>query len=233
MNKFLTISSWFCIPEQNMLKYELLSRSSCFYLKSKNHNAKKKYTFVSCCHVTHPFKFPKLYTQDWLNYVNEEHIKTIVEIRDENGFISNEFSVENFYIKDEKLDLVLFNLENENEFDFYENPTILSDFKNLEIGKEIEIQGFEQIDENNMISKNVNGVINIIEKDRIFAKTEKILGMGMCGGPIFLKNSDICIGMVEGIVSKVNNDEENELKDHLAFIPSASIHNLLNKFLIE
>ena len=80
MNKLLKhalcISSWFYLPEQGMKTYELLSRSSCFLIPQITNTFKKKFHVASCAHVTHPYLYKKYYKEDWLNFINENNVKT-------------------------------------------------------------------------------------------------------------------------------------------------------------
>mmetsp|Transcript_28560 Transcript_28560/g.37391 ORF Transcript_28560/g.37391 Transcript_28560/m.37391 type:complete len:288 (+) Transcript_28560:301-1164(+) len=75
-------SSWFCIPEQGMKEYEILSRGTCFYISKRLKEKEKADTtyqtnrlFLTCAHIVAPWKWPNYYPEEWLQFVNESHVK--------------------------------------------------------------------------------------------------------------------------------------------------------------
>lgn len=101
----LSISSWFCIPDQGMKDLEMLSRASAFLVKAKNrlHDFGQKktmsderkikylslkdsaYHIVTSSHVIAPWRYPKYYSQEFIKYVNETHTYYTIELRNEDG----------------------------------------------------------------------------------------------------------------------------------------------------
>jgi hypothetical protein len=88
-----SISSWFCVPEEKMVDFEILNRASAFLVNSKckDFASKNKYHIVTCSHVVAPWRWPKYYPQDWLKAVNDSHTLYTVEVRDErNGIFTTQ-----------------------------------------------------------------------------------------------------------------------------------------------
>ena len=83
----VSISTWFCIPEQGMVDKEILCRASAFLVSSKNKTYPIKFHVVTASHVIAPWRFPKYYPDDWLKFVNQSHTYYTLEVRDENGLI--------------------------------------------------------------------------------------------------------------------------------------------------
>jgi hypothetical protein len=104
----LSISSWFCVPEQGMNQFEILSRGSAFLVQSdasrmvsvdksrsfplgvhtKRSNTSAllpTYHVVTSSHVVSPWKWPNYYPEEWLQHVNEQHTYYTLEVRDEHG----------------------------------------------------------------------------------------------------------------------------------------------------
>lgn len=112
-----SISAWFCLPEQGMEGFEILSRASAFLVKADVNNMKNlgrsgfpvghestmgskymakagteflpSYHVITSSHVVSPWKWPKYYPDEWLQFVNEQHTHYTLEIRDQDGvFVS-------------------------------------------------------------------------------------------------------------------------------------------------
>jgi hypothetical protein len=99
------ISTWFRLPEQvrgsistppsqhclqkrdcyrvivcqGMKEYEILSRGTAFCVHTGERHASRPY-FVTCAHVVAPWKYPQHFQEPWLRFVNESHIKCIIEL---------------------------------------------------------------------------------------------------------------------------------------------------------
>jgi len=61
-----------------MKEWEILSRGTCFYLerqKTVGVKVVKNKFFLTCSHIVAPWKWPNYYSDDWLKYVNESHVK--------------------------------------------------------------------------------------------------------------------------------------------------------------
>lgn len=85
----MSITSWFCIAEQGMKDFEVLCKASAFLVKAnpyiKDAKLKPRYHLLTVSHVVAPWKFPKLYPNEWLTFVNEKHTHFTMELRHEDG----------------------------------------------------------------------------------------------------------------------------------------------------
>ena len=83
----LSLSSWFCVPEQGMQDMDILCRSSAFVLPVHNKEKFKEKSLhvITCSHVVAPWKWPKYYPAEWLQAVNESHTYYTVEVRHSDG----------------------------------------------------------------------------------------------------------------------------------------------------
>jgi hypothetical protein len=139
----LSISSWFCLPEQGMKDFEILSRASAFLVKSPKKNGlefkndkgdieKKNIHVLTASHVASPWKWPKYYPDEWLQHVNEKHTHYSVELRHADGvFATQSFLLPRSYHHSNR-DLASLYLENEDEVlkllaKFGHHPMELSD----------------------------------------------------------------------------------------------------------
>lgn len=66
----------------------------------------------------------------------------------------------------------------------------------------------------------VSGFLNLHARDRFFAKTEKPLPEGLCGGPVLDEDGLVC-GVIEGIVEK--NHANKDIAGSAAFMPNYMI----------
>ena len=81
----LSLSSWFCVPEQGMKDMEILCRGSAFLVRSQSSSFRHKYHVLTASHVVAPWRFPKYYPDEWLQFVNEKHTHYTVELRHDDG----------------------------------------------------------------------------------------------------------------------------------------------------
>ena len=81
----VSISTWFCIPEQGMKDMEILCRSSAFAVRSRSKNFPHKMHFLTSSHNIAPWKYPKKYPEEWLRFINEKHTYYTIETRNPDG----------------------------------------------------------------------------------------------------------------------------------------------------
>eukprot|EP00605_Chrysophyceae_sp_TOSAG23-4_P002161 GSChrysophyteH1.ASY1.ANO1.2389.1 assembled CDS len=105
----LSVSSWFCIPEQGMTEFEVLSRASAFLIQS----FVPKYHVVTASHVVAPWLWPKYYPDEWLQHVNESHTHYTVELRDEDGVFVTQSECFPVSYHHQSRDLAVLHLEDE------------------------------------------------------------------------------------------------------------------------
>ena len=108
-----SLSAWFCLPEQGMEGFEILSRASAFLVKADSEAMRKNgrssfpvghpstygsraaekagvnfmptHHLVTSSHVVSPWRWPRYYPDEWLQFVNEKHTHYTVEVRDDSG----------------------------------------------------------------------------------------------------------------------------------------------------
>jgi len=219
-NYLMSMTSYFKLPEQGMKEFEVLSRASCFFIKSNKFH--KQFHIVGASHVTHPWYFRVMYHEkkyDWLNYVYEEAVKTKISFRDDRtGLIASpEFECEPKLYRHNILDLVILHLKNEKEFLQYieqnkikfkvlepeleplkqETQVILvgHDFTVNEKGEEVMFPVYTQgtISDMQYFQNNPSQIL------RGFARTQKPSVMGMCGGPVLTKSKKY-LGSIEALI---------------------------------
>lgn len=110
-----SFSNWFCSPALGQTKYEILNRASAFMIKSSNPNSsfENKYHIVTSSHVVAPWKYPKYYPQEWLPYVNEDHIYCTIELRYPDGVFITQHDLNCISYHHPTRDLVVMHLQDE------------------------------------------------------------------------------------------------------------------------
>lgn len=91
----VTVSSWFCLPEEGMKDVEILCRSSAFILKTMSPFSSPiaplhhpQYHIITVSHGVAPWRWPRQYQMDengshaWLRHLNENHTYYTLELRD-------------------------------------------------------------------------------------------------------------------------------------------------------
>ena len=111
----LSISAWFCVPEQGMKEFEILSRASAFLLKRKSPSFKSKMHVLTASHVVAPWRFPKYYPQEWLQFVNEKNTHYTVEVRHDDGVFLTQACLAPFTFIHPTRDLAVLHLETEDD----------------------------------------------------------------------------------------------------------------------
>jgi len=113
------------LPDQGMKEFEILSRSTGFFIKS--FSGKRKFHFVAPAHVTHPFlpRFKNYYPHEWLTYVTDKDTKHQIEICDFDGDSILSYQLGKCYLS-RQLDLVISHLEDEDRFLEEQSPIILN-----------------------------------------------------------------------------------------------------------
>jgi hypothetical protein len=132
----LSISTWFCCPEQGMKDLEILNRASAFLVKANNEKLNNtfeekklkendkvikytplkdnKYHLLTSSHVIAPWKYPKYYSQEFVSYINESHTHYTVELRNEDGtFITQSELIPRSFHHSNR-DLAILHLDDEN-----------------------------------------------------------------------------------------------------------------------
>ena len=109
----LSLSSWFCVPEQGMKDMEILCRGSAFIVRSQTPSFLRKYHVLTASHVVAPWRFPKYYPDEWLQFVNEKHTHYTVELRHDDGVFMTQSELLPAAIHHVNRDMAVLHFENE------------------------------------------------------------------------------------------------------------------------
>ena len=198
---------------------EILCRASAFLVRSENPKFTRQFHIVTASHVVAPWRFPKYYPDDWLRYVNENHTKYTVEVRDEDGFLTTESELLSASYHHSSRDLAVLHLDEEDEaleiFEYENIESLELLARELIEGEELQFHGHD-VAIPSAITADTNGdngdnsahnTDNSIEDNRhpkpllihgtffsktphqFFARTSPVLTYGMCGGPVTAKSS--------------------------------------------
>mmetsp|Transcript_30734 Transcript_30734/g.98860 ORF Transcript_30734/g.98860 Transcript_30734/m.98860 type:complete len:288 (+) Transcript_30734:207-1070(+) len=219
------ISSWFRIPEKGMQEFEFLSRASGFIVKTGNWEGGQKskgvLRIIASAHVILPFQFPNYYPveqYEWLHSIGRENIQARLEIRKPNGEIKFSTVLANSYKTHHIRDLAALRAEDDDELisqlSSIQNDDgtphdhfIFHDLRDTSLCPRDEIvfhghrlihtEDHSQAQEPCVVP---GSFIGMNDRQQCFARTQSVLQMGMCGGPILDSNGS-CVGTVEGIVA--------------------------------
>ena len=208
----VSVSSWFCIPEQGMKDFEILSRASGFLVPAQA-QYRKQFHIVTCSHSISPWRWPKYYPMDWLQHVNEKHTYYTLEVRHDDGSFATQLELQPTSFHHKNRDVAALHLENEKDgVKLLENlgyDPLSWNFEFLHPQDELYFSGHELVgqihedgtDERKPVPRLVGGCMTKqTENGQNFGSTgAKVLSDGMCGGPVLTSNSTQVVGMVEGI----------------------------------
>lgn len=230
----LSLSSWFCVPEQGMKDFEILNRASAFIVPAKSSTSKLH--VLTASHAVAPWRWPKYYPEEWLKYINEDHTYYTLELRTEEGiFITqNDCLTRSFHHSNR--DLACLHFEDDNRVLEFLNAM---NFETLNLEKDminkndvLSFHGHEVIgevsnefDERKPYPYNCQGVFINRTKLQSFARTPEPLTLGMCGGPVLNKSNKV-VGLLEGIVPV--DHPSADLRGLAVFVENNTISQFVN-----
>ena len=144
----VSISTWFCIPEQGMKDMEILCRSSAFAVRSKSQNFPHKMHFLTSSHNIAPWKYPKKYPEEWLHFINEKHTYYTIETRNPDGSFMTQSEMLPCSYHHISRDLAVLHLETDHDelFETFSlEPHELSS-RELTVGDSILFNGYSIVD---------------------------------------------------------------------------------------
>jgi len=233
----LSMSVWFCVPEQGMREMEILCRSSAFVVPSLSKKFGKSFHILTCSHVTSPWLWPKYYNQDWLKAVDHRHVFYTVEVRHEDGVFATQIDLLARSYHHSFKDLSVLHFENEESAcsDLQVAGFEALNIQNKKFNGEdlLDFQGHDVFGDDLIpIPQTIPGLFSYSTNRQNFFKTANVLTSGMCGGPVVSKerihsppssspttllptsnqlikcsNSFQVRGMVEGIIPTNYSDE--------------------------
>jgi len=223
----LSLSSWFCVPEQGMKDFEILNRASAFLVRSRSWKKQQeegagirgpRVHVLTASHVVAPWRWPKYYPEDWLQQVNERHTAYTLELRHDDGVFATQNELRPVSYHHAKRDLAVLHLEDEEDALEVMNElgvdvltlTPPGDDMVLREGDALEFHGHNisahdfsaSEDTRKPLPSTSKGFVQGRTQHQIFAQTDPVLSQGMCGGPVLVKRNgqSLCAGLIEGIV---------------------------------
>lgn len=118
MKRFCTsFSSWFVVPEQGMKDLDILNRGSAFLIPSKSEKFPHKYHVLTASHIVSPWRWPKLYGDDFLRFINEKNTHYTIEFRHDDGSLMTQLECLPRSYHHPSRDLAVLHLEDEKGVD--------------------------------------------------------------------------------------------------------------------
>lgn len=223
----LSLSIWFCIPDQGMKDFEILCRTSAFIVKSRpNPRFQHRYHIVTSSHSVAPWRWPNYYKDQWswLQNVNQDHTHYSLELRHSDGIFLTQSELIPVSFHHKTRDFAVMHLMNEADV-----VKVLTDLELQILNIATEDELIQSKDLLEFHGHDVSGATTMEEDQRVpvpvtisgslihrtgkqtFAKTEQILMDGMCGGPVLVNtrkrtdggtiiNKKAIGGVVEGII---------------------------------
>lgn len=128
----LSFSSWFCVPDQGMIDFEILNRASAFLVRASGTGSRSakvsfrefsqrapfpapKVHLVTASHVVAPWRWPKYYPEEWLQQVCEKHALYTAELRHADGTFATQSELKPISYHHATRDLAALHFENEDE----------------------------------------------------------------------------------------------------------------------
>ncbi|CAI5737221.1 unnamed protein product [Peronospora destructor] len=232
----LSLTTHFCLPHEGMTTLAYLSSGSAVVLRdSFNNSPSFSLAVVTCQHVACPWLFPHYFgaTWDWLQFVNEDHVRHSLQLLAVNDDNPNSIVTKPEVLLDlplaaqvqihESRDLALLMLADSAAVEKWQwAETNLRDVQTLMLqsapckqGDDVVFSGHRRVKEGYQIPKTVAGhFVGCSTSGQAFAWSQELLEEGMCGGAVVGATTGECMGLVEGIVSaSVEESEAPSLDD--------------------
>lgn len=269
-----------------MESFEILSRASAFLVQSDVESMKKNgrgsfpvanastyaaraaeknglsflptHHVVTSSHVVSPWRWPRYYPEEWLQFVTEEHTHYTLEIRDDSGVFVTQVECNPVTYHHANKDLAILHLADEVENLSlleevgYEHTELLAPRMSADLavpGVKLKFYGHNMLESGNNqsnfpsassqagsgddrqpVPQKVGGEIIHRTKEQIFSQTESVLTDGMCGGPVLMTSEDEKVSRICGMVEGiVPVDHPSEpLRGLAVFIESDDIWTFAN-----
>ncbi|KAL3657713.1 hypothetical protein V7S43_017288 [Phytophthora oleae] len=227
-----SLTTRFCLPQQGMTTLDYLSSGSAVVLQGPPESPTgSSLAVVTCQHVACPWLFPKYFlaTWDWLQFVNEDHVRHSLQLLAVSGDdavntkaeVLLELPLTPQVQTHESRDLALLTLEDPESWrqakEQFGVQTLTLQQEPCEQGDPVIFSGHRQLQEEQgyQTPKTVTGhFVGRSSSGQEFAWSQELLEEGMCGGAVLGAATDRCVGIVEGIVPTIaQGDEEPALHD--------------------
>ena len=105
-----------------MKDLDILNRGSAFIVPSKSENFPHKYHILTASHIVAPWRWPKLYGDDFLKFITEKNTHYTMELRHGDGTMMTQIDCKPRSFHHPKRDLAVLHLDDETEMiNFIEN----------------------------------------------------------------------------------------------------------------
>lgn len=225
------LESFFCLPEEGMTQYEILSRGSCFLTPQGS-----RLRVIAPAHVSHPWKFRGRFAAlakselDWLDAVREDAVRVVLSVRDVGtGRLMAKVPLENV-VNHPELDLAVFDIcdEAENLRQLEASGVVVLP---VELGEAKEsapvvLVGHEMKGEDKLLPCWLNGQFVGREAGvgaiKTFGDTSQ---MGLCGGPALVQAESDQVRSIGMVFARV--DAEGPLLNHTLIVTADAINSFL------
>lgn len=230
------LESFFCLPEQGMSQFEILSRGSCFLTPQPNSSSLR---VVAPAHVSHPWKFRARFGSlaktdlDWLDAVREDAVRVVLSVREVgSGRLMAKIPLENGVVHDD-LDLALFDLcdEAENlrrleEAGITVLPVELGGEGQMPEGTPVVLVGHELKDDTTLLPCWLNGQLAGGDAHVAAVKTlDSVSQMGLCGGPALVQEKNEQVRGIGMVFARV--DAQGPLYNHTLVVTADAIRTFM------
>jgi len=209
-----------------MAEYEVLARGSGFFAQSRKNGVAALFS----AHVAFPHRWRRYFTEEWLDYVRDEHCKHRLDM---SGGVRLEIRAGEI-IADEKHDAAAAMMSRRNlELIEKLNMNILEfddDIRDEVYLTGYRLQGECGSGEEGMSEAQLEGKLAEEDELRLYLDTgDELSEFGMCGGPAVDKAGEKCFGLLEGRVenSTVRGRGLHVRAGQSALVPAAVLRNLL------
>jgi hypothetical protein len=223
----------FCLPDQGMQSFEILSRATAFAVRRKDSSA----AVFTSGHVASPWLFPRYHESDmeWLQHVSHRDCAYSLIVDGKDGEWG--YPLGRLYQHPHR-DVAMLTLKNEAAA-FQHMVARGAEFvplkfreSLLEIDENCSIAGYEiedldatsadeeSADERVQIPFSATGRCSLRIGMQSFIKTSELLNFGMCGAPVIDDNNE-CAGLIEGIVP--SGSPMDMLVGHAGFIDALEL----------
>lgn len=209
-----------------MTGFEPLARASAFLIASPQQPSAHacNWRIVTSQHVTHPWRFPNYYPQEFVSHLSERDVKYTLDVRNAangeaiDGTVATVHAQHSTTLPQADMSLCSFTSEAQEAawsarcaaVGILPIPCTLADAHAAKAAAAAALVCEGHFVEDCMspngqdVSKlrprTVAGRILGRSSRQVFMSTAVTLQMGMCGGPVLVGDSDVALGVVEGIV---------------------------------
>ncbi len=236
------LESFFCLPEEGMQQFELLSRGSCFLTPSA---CGSRLRVVGPAHVSHPWQFRARFAAlagpelDWLDALaaRPEAVRCTLSVRElRSGALLAKIPLHDACSLHPQLDLAVFDMcdETENIRRLEEEagvsvlPVELADSTAAIADRPVVLVGHELKDDETLLPCWLNGQVVGAEDNVVAVKTlGGVAQMGLCGGPALMQEKSDQVRAIGMVFARV--DAEGPLFNHTLLVRAEAIKQFLQK----